>query len=148
MPYSVPSSLTLSQAQAIATGVFAFGSDNGLAPLAAVIYDAGGNVVMACRQDGAGPARLAVAGAKGAGAAGMGVPSAQLFTMFKDNPGFSAAISTATSGAFAAQPGGALILGDDDQVMGAVGVSGDTGDQDDRAAVAGIEAAGLKPAQT
>lgn len=145
MPYHVPSSLTLDQAEAIATGAFAFAARSGLAPLALVVFDAGGNVVLSKRQDGAGATRLAVAHAKGAGAAGMGVPSASLFNMFKENPGFAAAISVAAKGDFAAQPGGALIV-DGDMVVGAVGISGDTGDKDNAAAVAGIEAAGLTAA--
>lgn len=146
MPYHVPSSLTLAQADAIADGAFAYAAQNALAPLALVVFDAGGNVVLSKRQDGAGPTRLAVAHAKGAGAAGMGVPSADLFAMFKDNPGFAAAISVAAKGEFAAQPGGALIV-EGDRVVGAVGISGDTGDKDNAAAIAGIEAAGLTAAK-
>jgi uncharacterized protein GlcG (DUF336 family) len=41
-------------------------------------------------------------------------------------------------------PGGVLIRGSDGAVIGAVGISGDVGENDELSAVAGIEAAGLK----
>jgi uncharacterized protein GlcG (DUF336 family) len=41
-------------------------------------------------------------------------------------------------------PGGVLIKDAADNVIGAVGISGDTSDKDEACALAGIEAAGLK----
>ena len=40
-------------------------------------------------------------------------------------------------------PGGVLVRNADGEILGAVGVSGDTSDHDETCAVAGIEAAGL-----
>ena len=40
-------------------------------------------------------------------------------------------------------PGGVLIKSTEGQIMGAVGVSGDTSDNDELAALAGIQAAGF-----
>ncbi len=43
-------------------------------------------------------------------------------------------------------PGGVLILDEDGDVIGAVGISGDTGDNDELCALAGIAAAGFRAA--
>lgn len=142
MPIPVFTSLTLEQANAICAGALSFAAAQQLAPLAIVVLDAGGAIVTSLRQDGCGPARMEVALAKGHGAIGMGMPSAMMAGAFQQNPGFVAAIAAATGGKFAAQPGGVLILSDG-VAIGAVGISGDTGDKDDAAAVAGVNAAGL-----
>jgi uncharacterized protein GlcG (DUF336 family) len=41
-------------------------------------------------------------------------------------------------------PGGVLIMDTSGALLGAIGISGDTSDNDEICAVAGIEAAGLK----
>ena len=48
-------------------------------------------------------------------------------------------------GALVPVPGGVLVLDDDDTIIGAVGASGDTSDNDEAAVVAGIESVGLTP---
>lgn len=58
-------------------------------------------------------------------------------------PTFVAAISSATQGRMIPSPGGVLIVDADNGVVGAVGISGDIGDNDEMCAIAGIEAVGL-----
>ena len=52
-------------------------------------------------------------------------------------------MNTLARGALVPVPGGVLIRDRDGRLLGAVGVSGDTSDNDEAGAVAGIEAAGL-----
>ncbi|MDA9405748.1 heme-binding protein, partial [Bradyrhizobium sp. CCBAU 45384] len=53
------------------------------------------------------------------------------------------AMNTIAKGALVPVPGGVLIM-DGATLLGAVGVSGDTSDNDEVCAMAGIQAAGLK----
>jgi uncharacterized protein GlcG (DUF336 family) len=46
-------------------------------------------------------------------------------------------------GSFVPVPGGVLVRDTDGALLGAVGISGDNSDNDEAAAVAGIESAGL-----
>jgi uncharacterized protein GlcG (DUF336 family) len=61
----------------------------------------------------------------------------------EQQPYFIAAVTSAIGGALIPVPGGVLIKDGDGHVVGAVGVTGDTSDHDEAAAVAGIGAAGL-----
>ena len=56
---------------------------------------------------------------------------------------FGVAVSAASGGRVIPVAGGVLIRDADGNVAGAVGVTGDTSDNDEACAVAGIEAAGL-----
>jgi uncharacterized protein GlcG (DUF336 family) len=136
------SKLTLDQARRIIDGAFAKAKQSKLMPLTVVVLDAGGHAVATMRQDGSGILRAEIAGGKAYGALGFGVGSRELK---EKNPQFLAAVAVASSGRMVPAPGGVLArdpkTGD---VIGAVGISGDTGDNDELAAVAGIEAAGLK----
>ena len=49
----------------------------------------------------------------------------------------------AVGGSLIPVAGGVLIRGDDKSIIGAVGVTGDTSDNDEAAALAGLAAAGL-----
>ena len=61
-------------------------------------------------------------------------------------PMFITAISAVSHGRLVPVPGGVLIKNGSGEVLGAVGISGDTSDRDESCAVAGIEAAGLAAA--
>ena len=73
----------------------------------------------------------------------MGVPSRLLRDRLSDRPAFQASLAAASGGKFVAVPGGILLLGADEAVIGAVGVSGDTSDKDEVCAIAGAKAAGI-----
>jgi uncharacterized protein GlcG (DUF336 family) len=51
----------------------------------------------------------------------------------------------ASDGRFIPVPGGVLVLNDSREVIGAVGISGDTSDKDEYAAIAAVARAGLSP---
>jgi len=60
-------------------------------------------------------------------------------------PQFFTMLAAASGGRMVTNPGGVLIKDANGNVLGACGISGDTSDKDEMCALAGIEAAGLKP---
>ncbi|MBL8808078.1 MAG: heme-binding protein [Rhodospirillales bacterium] len=138
--------LTLAIADRIAATALDEGRRLGLAPLALVVLDAGGHVVLARREDGAGILRFEIAYGKAWGALGMGFGTRELAERAAKSPAFLAAIAAASGGRAIPSPGGVLILGTGGRPIGAVGISGDTGDRDEACAVAGIAATGLSAA--
>jgi len=135
--------VTLSEATAIATVALAEGRRMALAPLTAVVLDAGGHVVVAMREDMSGILRFEIAYGKAWGSLGMGFGSRELTERAARSPSFLVALSAASGGRTIPSPGGVLIMAADASVIGAVGISGDTGDRDEACALAGIAAAGL-----
>jgi uncharacterized protein GlcG (DUF336 family) len=94
------------------------------------------------REDGSANKRFEIAFGKAHGALSLGMGSRALMARAEQQPYFIAAVTSAVGGALVPVPGGVLVL-DGDEVVGAVGVTGDTSDKDEAVAVAGIEAAGL-----
>jgi uncharacterized protein GlcG (DUF336 family) len=135
--------LMLEQANTLIHAAFAEGKKIGAAPLAIVVLDAGGHVVTCQRQDGATYLRFDLAFAKAYGAIGMGMGSRGLAKRAKKMPHFMEGAINASKGRLIPAPGGVLILNHEGEVIGAVGVSGDTSDRDERVAVVGIAAIGL-----
>lgn len=109
-------------------------------PIAAIVLDAGGHTVAFARQDGATLFRHDIARAKALGAIGMGMDSAEIAERAARNPAFFTSVAVATGGALALSAGGVLIRGADGQIVGAIGVSGDTPDIDAACARAGVAA--------
>ena len=139
--------LKLAQANTIIETVFAEGRKRNFMPLAAAVLDAGGHLIAFQREDAAGFMRFNLAYGKAWGALGMGFGTREYAERATRMPTFITAIAAATDGRVIPSPGGVLILDAAGEVIGAVGVSGDIGDNDEICAVAGIEAAGLS-AQT
>lgn len=135
--------LTLEQADTLADATLAEGRRLSLAPLAVVVLDAGGHVVVSKREDGAGILRMDIAHGKAWGSLGMGFDSRELAVRAQQVPTFLGMIATTSGGRLVPSPGGLLIHDAAERILGAVGVSGDLGDHDERAALAGIAAAGL-----
>jgi uncharacterized protein GlcG (DUF336 family) len=132
--------LKLTQASLIIDAALAEGRKLHFAPLAVAVLDAGGHLVVFKREDGAGFARFDIAYGKAWGALGMGFGTRELA---ERDATFVTAIAMATQGRMIPSPGGVLILDADNDVVGAVGISGDVGDNDEICALAGIRAAGL-----
>ena len=144
MVYKVATSLTLKKADAICDAALKEGRAKGFMPLTVVVLDAGGQIVVTKREDGCGIVRFDVAFAKAWGSLGMGLPAKTLGVNLGKNPAFLGSIVAASKGRLAPNSGGLLILDDEKTVIGAVGISGDTGDNDELCALAGIEAAGFE----
>lgn len=135
--------LELSQANAIIDASIAKGRQIRLSPLAVAVLDAGGNLIAFKREDGAGFFRFDIAYGKAWGALGLGFGTREIAERAVKLPTFYAALSTASQGRIIPSPGGVLILGIDEDVIGAVGISGDLGDNDEVCALAGVKAIGL-----
>jgi uncharacterized protein GlcG (DUF336 family) len=133
--------LTLKQAQTIIEAALAKGREKNMRPLSVAVLDARGCLVAYAMEDG-GLLREAIAKGKAYGALGMGRSSRGLEQLAKDRPHFMNAVIEASGGRLVPVPGGVLIK-DGTAIVGAVGVSGDTSDNDEIAGVAGIQAAGL-----
>jgi uncharacterized protein GlcG (DUF336 family) len=137
--------LTLAQASTIIDAALKKGREMNLAPLTVVVLDAGGHPVALQREDGSGIMRVEIATGKAWGGLGMGFGSRELFERSSKQPMFVTALAAISQGRMVPVPGGVIIRGAGGDIVGAVGISGDTSDNDEVCAVAGIEAAGLKP---
>jgi uncharacterized protein GlcG (DUF336 family) len=135
--------LTLLQANAIANAALAASHQAGYAPMAVVVLDASGHLKAAQREDGASMFRVDVATGKAWAAIGMGAASRTLAQRAKDNPNFFVTLAATAQGRFLPQTGAVLIKDGDGKVIGGVGASGGTGDEDEAICIAGVLAAGL-----
>lgn len=136
--------LTLADARSIIAGAFAHAASTGLKPLCVVVVDAGGHPIALERQDGSPNRRADIALGKAHGAISLGANSRVLGTMAVDRPHFISAAGAAIGGSLIPVAGGVLVV-HEGRSIGAVGISGDTSDNDEAAAMAGIRAAGLQP---
>ncbi len=136
--------LKLAQANAIIDAAFAEARKRNLARLGIAVCDAGGHVIAFKREDGATFLRFDLAYGKAWGALGMGFGTRELAERAAKQPAFINALAAVSEGRAVPSPGGVLIAAADGEVLGAVGISGDTGDNDEICALAGIQAAGLK----
>lgn len=135
--------ISLLQARTIIDAALAQARSDGALPLAVVVLDAGAHPVAFAREDGASLYRFDIARAKAAGALGMGADTRVLAERAAKNPVFFQSVSAIVQGQIAFSPGGVLIRDASGTIVGAVGVSGDTGERDEVCALAGMAAAGL-----
>jgi uncharacterized protein GlcG (DUF336 family) len=135
--------LTLDTARKILDAALAKAVEKKLKPLVITILDARGTVKVTAAQDGTSLMRAEVAHGKAYGALALGLGSRALFQRAQEQPYFIDAVNTLAQGRMVPVPGGVLIM-DGTTLLGAIGVSGDTSDNDEICAIAGIEAAGLK----
>jgi uncharacterized protein GlcG (DUF336 family) len=135
--------LTLAQASTIVDIALATAHDMELVPMTVAVLDAGGHLVAFKREDRSGILRYDIAYGKAWGALGMGFGSRTLYERATNTPQFFNALYAASGGRVVTNPGGVLIRDSEGEIVGAVGISGDTSDKDEACAIAGIEAAGL-----
>ena len=135
--------LTLEQANLIISEALKKSKASGFQPMGVAVLDASGNLKAFASEDGASMFRFDIARAKAWGAVGMGVSSRTLAERAKDNPNFFTTLAATAQGKFLPQPGAVVIKNAQGQVLGAVGASGGTGDQDEEICRAGVAAAGL-----
>ena len=136
--------LSLAQATAIIDAAFAKGAELGLKALTVVVLDPGGHMVAAQRQDGASNMREKLAAGKAGGALALGVSSRKIGEMAVERPHFVASLHGMAEGGLVPVAGGVIVAGSDGAILGAVGVTGDSSDNDEACALAGIAAAGLQ----
>lgn len=136
-------SLNLAVAKAIIQSTLAHAGATTVPPLTVVVLDSAGHLVAAQRQDGASMFRFEVAMGKAWGAVAMGCSSRALADRASLNPNFFGALAVTGRGRFLPQPGAVVVWGHDGTVLGAVGASGGTGDEDESCCIAGVSAAGF-----
>jgi uncharacterized protein GlcG (DUF336 family) len=136
--------LTLDVARNILDTALAKGVEKKLKPLVVTVLDARGCVKISAAQDGTSLLRSEIAHGKAYGALAMGMGSRALFQRAQEQAYFVSAVNTLAQGRLVPVPGGVLMHDTSGALLGAVGVSGDTSDNDEICALAGIEAAGLK----
>ena len=135
--------LTLAVARKICDAALAKCRDMKLTPMSITVLDARGCVKASLAEDGTSLMRNEIAFGKAYGALSLGMGSRAIFKRANEQPYFVDAISTMTKGAMIPVPGGVLIQDKSGALLGAIGISGDTSDNDETACVAAIEAAGL-----
>ncbi len=118
-------------------------SELGLQPLAVVVLDNRASLRICLNQDGTAIHRHRVAHGKANAAMSLGMGSRSLGSRAEAQAYFVDSVGRMMDGDFIPVPGGVLIRNDDGEIIGAVGISGDTSDNDEAVAVAAIEAAGL-----
>ena len=135
--------LTLAQANQIVAKALEKARAMKIKPVTVVVLDDAGHLKAMQREDGASMFRLDVAKGKAWAAVAMGASSKALGNRAKGNPNFFVALAATAEGRFLPQTGAVLIKDKDGTIIGAAGASGGTGEEDEAACVAGVEAAGL-----
>ncbi len=135
--------ISLRRARTVIRGTFAKGRELELKPLSVVVLDAGGHVKAFEREDGASAGRFAIAHGKAYGSVMLGMAGKAQMARAEQQAYFMGAINGLFGGQVVPVPGGVLLRDSKGRLVGAVGVTGDTSDNDAAAAIAGIEAAGL-----
>jgi uncharacterized protein GlcG (DUF336 family) len=136
--------LSLSQANQIIEAALAKGVELNLNPLTIAVLDAGGHLKAFARQDDSSIMRPQIAQGKAYGALAVGFGTRWLNAAAQERPHFVQALNGASGGTIVPVPGGVLIQDENGKTLGAVGVTGDSSDNDEAAALAGIDVVGLK----
>ena len=135
--------ITLRKARTAIRKTLEKGREMELKPLSVIVLDAGGHVLAFEREDGASPGRFAIAHGKANGAVMLGMAGTAQMNRAEDQAYFMAAVNGVFGGQVVPVPGGILLRDKKGAVIGAVGVTGDTSDNDAAAGLFGVEAAGL-----
>ncbi|WP_299818030.1 heme-binding protein [uncultured Roseibium sp.] len=135
--------LTLSIAETITSAAFEKAAELKLKPLTVAVLDAGGHTIVVKRQDGSSIMRPQIATGKAIGALAVGTGTRWLNANAESRPHFVNALNGVSGGAIVPVPGGVLIRNAEGETLGAVGITGDSSDNDEACAVAGIEAVNL-----
>ncbi len=136
-------SISLEQAQSIVAAALQEGRRLSLKPLSVVVLDPGGHLIAFAREDNSSNLRPQIATAKASGALALGVSSRVIAEMAVERPTFITAAASLNPAGIVPAAGGILLRNADGAVIGAVGVTGDTSDNDELCALAGAGAVGL-----
>lgn len=136
--------ITLRKARTIVRKAIEAARERKLKPLSVVVLDAGGHVIAFEREDGASPGRFAIAHGKAYGSVMLGMAGGAQRDRAEAQGYFMAAVNGLFGGQVVPVPGGILVRDTKGAVIGAVGVTGDTSENDAAAGMAGIAAAGFR----
>lgn len=136
--------MTLDLARRMVDTALAKSVSLGLKPLAIAVLDNRGCLIAFAAQDGTSLLRAEVARSKAFGALALGMGSRAIFRRAQEQAFFVDAVNSLADGAIIPVPGGVLIRDAGGALVGAIGISGDTSDNDEICCVTAIETAGLK----
>lgn len=134
--------LTLNDARRMADSCVEVAADMALKPITVAVLDAAGNLKVLLRQDGTSTLRPEIAQGKARGAVALGLGSRAIYERAKEQPYFIQSMNALAGGSLVPVPGGVLIR-QDGAIIGAVGITGDSSDNDEACAKRAIEAAGF-----
>lgn len=137
--------ISLAQAKVIIAAAFEKGVALNLKPLSIAVLDPGGHLIAFERSDAASTLRPQIAIGKASGALALGVSSRTIGTMAAERPTFVASLGPIAANGIIPAAGGVIVVDGQGHPIGAVGVTGDTSDNDEICALAGIASAGLTP---
>jgi len=135
--------VTLRKARSIIRKTLEKGRELELKPLSVVVLDAGGHPIAFEREDGAAPGRFGIAEGKAYGAVMLGIAGRAQMERADAQAYFMTAVNGVYGGKVVPVPGGILLRNAKGVVVGAIGVTGDTSENDVIAGLAGCEAAKL-----
>ena len=138
------SAITLDQANRIIAAVIARGVETGCRPLAVIVVEPGCKVKAFQKEDGCSMIRFEMAFGKAYAALALGRSSSLVRVRNEEKPAFMNYLIDASDGQIFPEGGGRIIRDAAGEVIGAVGVTGDTEERDEELAAHGIRAAGLK----
>ena len=136
--------IRLEQAERIIDAILRQGADTGCRPLSVIVVEPGCKVKAFKKEDGASMIRFEMAFGKAYAALALGRSSKLVRIRAEEKPIFMRYLIGASDEQIFPEGGGRLIRDADGEVIGAVGVTGDTEDRDEELAAHGIHAAGLK----
>ena len=136
--------ITLAQANRIIEAIFARGRELGCRPLSAIVVEPGAKVKAFQKEDDSSMMRFEMAFGKAYAALALGRSSSLVRVRAEERSLFMQYLIRASGDQIFPEGGGMLIHGTKGELLGAVGVTGDTQERDEELAVHGIRAAGLK----
>ncbi len=134
--------MTLELALEIITSARAKGRELGLKPLTIAVLDAGGHLKALMREDETSTLRAEIAQGKARGAISMGLGSRAIYNRAQEQPYFIQSMNALSGGSLVPVPGGVLVR-QENEIIGAVGITGDSSDNDEKCAVFAIQSIGL-----
>jgi len=138
------SEVTLEQSERIINAIITRGRELNCRPLSVAVTDPGAHVKAFKKEDGSAMMRFEMAMGKAFAALALGRSSSLVRVRTEERPLFMNYLINASGGKIFPEGGGRLIRDERGEVIGAVGVTGDTQERDEELAAHGIRAAGLK----
>jgi uncharacterized protein GlcG (DUF336 family) len=138
------SDVSLEQSERIIDAILARGRELGCRPLSVAVTDPGARVKAFKKEDGSAMMRFEMAMGKAYAALALGRSSSLVRVRNEEKPEFMSFLINASDGKIFPEGGGRLIRDERGEVIGAVGVTGDTETRDEELAAHGIRAASLR----
>ena len=136
--------MTLELARRIVDAALAKSTALKLRPLAIAVMDARGSLVAFAAQDGTSLMRSKVGCAKAYGALALGMGTRAIYKRAQEQAYFIDAVNSLADGQIIPVPGGVLIRDNAGALVGALGISGDTSDNDEIVCIAALQAVNLR----